>query len=476
MVALMIPILYGGSATTFNTNGVGRLTDAISCTVTEERNGEFSLEMVYPTSGNHYSDIGNGMIILAKPSADQDAQPFRIHTLSKPINQQVTIYADHISYDLNYIPVSIFNATGIESALSGIKSNSLETNNFTFTTDIANTDSLFQVDTPKSVRACLGGSDGSIISTFSGSKGVELKWDKFNVFATLNRGADNGVTLRYGKNITDITSELSIDDTITGVLPIWSNSDGTSVLTGTIQYSQYKDNYPVNRTVVLDCSQEFDEAPTESELNTYAYNYVNTQGLPSENISLSFVDLSKTDEYKLSASAESLSLCDTVTVIYSPLGVNFKAKVIKTEYDCLLEKYNKITIGDAKSSLAKTLITTVTEIENSTNNKLASVNIKINQQEGSLGILAQQVDETGNKLIHFQVDSANEEVRITNQSSETPTSYTSFKGDGMRIYVDSQAVAEATVNRFNCNQGLGVQDWVIQQDSNGTTLNFFRKG
>ena len=472
----MIPILYGGSATTFNTNGVGRLTDSISCVITEERNGEYTLELTYPTSGLHYSDIANGMIIVAKPSSDQQPQPFRIHTISKPINQKVIISADHISYDLNYIPVAVFNAVGIVNALSGLISNSLEDNPFTFTTDITNTTSLFQVTIPKGCRSCLGGSDGSILSTFSGSKGVEFKWDKYNVFATLNRGSDNGVTLRYGKNITNITSELSIDDTITGVLPIWTNSDNTSVLTGTIQYSQYKDNYPINKTVVLDCSQEFKTTPTETQLNEYGYQYVNTQGLPTENIQLSFVDLSKTDEYKLSANAETLSLCDTVTVIYSPLGVNFKAKVIKTVYDCLREKYQNITIGDPKSSLAKALITTVTEIENSTNNKLASVNIKINQQEGLLGILAQQIDETGYKLIHFQVDSANEEVRITNQSSETPTSYTSFKGDGMRIYVDSQAVAEATVNRFNCNQGLGVQDWVIQQDSNGTTLNFFRKG
>ena len=472
----MIPILYGGSATTFNTNGVGRLTDSISCVITEERNGEYTLELTYPTSGLHYSDIANGMIIVAKPSSDQQPQPFRIHTISKPINQKVIISADHISYDLNYIPVAVFNAVGIVNALSGLISNSLEDNPFTFTTDITNTTSLFQVTIPKGCRSCLGGSDGSILSTFSGSKGVEFKWDKYNVFATLNRGTDNGVTLRYGKNITNITSELSIDDTITGVLPIWTNSDNTSVLTGTIQYSQYKDNYPINKTVVLDCSQEFETTPTETQLNEYGYQYVNTQGLPTENIQLSFVDLSKTDEYKLSASAETLSLCDTVTVIYGPLGVNFKAKVIKTVYDCLREKYQSITIGDPKSSLAKTLITTVTEIENSTNNKLASVNIKINQQEGSLGILAQQIDETGDRLIHFQVDSANEEVRITNQSSETPTSYTSFKGDGMRIYVDSVAVAEATVNRFNCNQGLGVQDWVIQQESEGTTLNFFRKG
>lgn len=471
----MIPVLFNENATSFNTNGIGRLIDCLSCEVAEERNGEYSLELVYPTSGQFYNEIKTSRIILAKPNYEHPYQAFRIYKISKPINQLVTVYANHLSYDLNYIPVCIFNAVGINAALNGLKINSLENNPFNFITDITNTDTLFQVDVPKSVRACLGGTEGSVLQTFSGSAGIEYKWDNYDVYVSLHRGSDNGVQLRYGKNITDLNYTENIEETITGVLPVWTNPEGTSTLTGDIQYSPYKNNYPFNRTVVLDCSKHFESTPTLQELNAYGFEYVSLQGLPKENIKISFVDLSKTDEYRFSVGIETINLCDEVNVIYQPLGITYKAKVIKTVYDVLTEKYISLTIGDAKSSLAQTLITTIEQVNN-TSDKLASVNIKVNQQEGSLGILAQQVDESSNKLIHLQVDSAKEEVRITNQTSESPSAYTSFKGDGMRVYVDNNKVAEATSSRFECNKGLGVQDWAIEQGSSASALNFYRKG
>ena len=471
----MIPVLFSENATTFITNGIGRLIDCLSCEISEERNGEYSLELVYPTSGLFYEEIKTSRIILAKPNYQDGYQAFRIYKISKPINQLVTVYANHLSYDLNFIPVSIFNAVGINAALNGLKTNSLENNPFNFITDINNTDTLFQVDVPKSVRACLGGTEGSILQTFSGSAGIEYKWDNYDIYVTLHRGSDNGVQLRYGKNITDLNYTENIEETITGVLPVWTNPEGTSTLTGDIQYSPYKNNYPFNRTVVLDCSEEFEDTPTLQELNAYAFEYVSFQGLPKENIKISFVDLSKTDEYRFSVGIETINLCDEITVIYQPLGITYKAKVIKTVYDALTEKYISVTIGDVRSSLAKTLITTIEQVNN-TSDKLASVNIRVDQQEGSLGILAQRVDESSSKLIHLQVDSANEEVRVTNQASLSPSAYTSFKADGMRVYVDSNKVAEATSNRFECNKGLGIQDWAIEHGSSAKVLNFYRKG
>lgn len=80
------------------------LRDAISCTVTEERNGAFELEMVYPITGQHYSSLALRGLILAKPNPYGEAQYFRIYKISRPINGQVTVNAQHISYDLSGIP------------------------------------------------------------------------------------------------------------------------------------------------------------------------------------------------------------------------------------------------------------------------------------------------------------------------------------------------------------------------------------
>ncbi len=41
----MKPVLYEATETEFISNGMGRLSDAISCKVTEERNGQYELEL-----------------------------------------------------------------------------------------------------------------------------------------------------------------------------------------------------------------------------------------------------------------------------------------------------------------------------------------------------------------------------------------------------------------------------------------------
>lgn len=76
---------------------MGVLRDAVSCTVTEERNGAFELEMVYPITGQHYSSLALRGLILAKPNPYGEAQYFRIYKISRPINGQVTVNAQHIS-------------------------------------------------------------------------------------------------------------------------------------------------------------------------------------------------------------------------------------------------------------------------------------------------------------------------------------------------------------------------------------------
>ena len=100
----MKPVLYPSQETAFGSNGLGILTDAASCVITEERNGAFELEMTYPVSGIHYKEIAPRCIILAKPNPVDDPQPFRVYRTTKPMGGLVTIYGEHISYDLAGVP------------------------------------------------------------------------------------------------------------------------------------------------------------------------------------------------------------------------------------------------------------------------------------------------------------------------------------------------------------------------------------
>ena len=103
-------LLYPSTETEFQNNGLGALSDAISCTVTEERNGMYEMEMQYPVSGSHYGEIANRAILFCKPDPYRDPQPFRIYRILKPISGRVTVYAHHISYDLSGVTVSPFSA------------------------------------------------------------------------------------------------------------------------------------------------------------------------------------------------------------------------------------------------------------------------------------------------------------------------------------------------------------------------------
>lgn len=356
----MTPILFNENSTNFTTNGIGRLSDAISCTVTEERNGLYELEMECPIDGQHYADIAIRSIIAAIPCDGGSIQAFRVYKISKPISGRVVINARHISYDLSKntaMPFSIAaSPSACASTLSGLKSHAVETCPFTFWTDVTTAGSYAQT-VPASIRSRLGGVEGSVLDQFGG----EYEWDNFSVKLHRQRGTlavNNGITLRYGKNITDITQEENIADTATGVVPYWADIDGNIVtLPEKAVYSPNASKYSQKLTVPLDLSDNWEEAPTVAELRAAAQVVANasTFGVPKVSIEVSFVALWQTEEYKDIAPLQRVRLCDEVTVSFERLGVDAVAKVVKTEYDVLAERYRSIQIGSIRSNLATTL-------------------------------------------------------------------------------------------------------------------------
>lgn len=352
----MRPILYESSEKQFTTNGIGTLADAISCTVIEERNGSYELEMEYPLGGIKYDEIRNNRIILAMPSDGQKAQPFRVFKITRPIGGVVKIYAVHLSYDLSGIPVAPFTANDCSSALNGLKSNSMIANPFEVWTDISGS-GKYKQNSPASFRSRLAGTDGSILDSFG--KGAELEFDRLTVKVHQNRGRDNGVTIRYGKNLTDLKQQESIENVRTGVIAYWYKEENNTqdVIVGEIQYLENHADYPKENIHVLDCSADFEKKPDKQQLNTRAKQYIkaNNIGVPKVSIDVSFIQLWQTEEYKNIVSLERVSLCDTVHVAFEKLGVNAVAKVIKTEFDVLNERYIKITLGEARSSFGEAI-------------------------------------------------------------------------------------------------------------------------
>ena len=363
----MIPILYEETEREFKTNGIGRLVDAISCTVTEERNGEYELEMEYPESGKLFKELKHSRIIGAVPSEDAAIQGFEIYKISKPINGVVTVDARHVSYRLSYVP-TLLDGTVVSSAQSALQmlfDRAMVSHPFSFTTDVTKA-GTFDSDGLYSIRGMLAGTTGSILQSFGG----EYEFDNWRVILHSVRGAKTDVVLDYGKNITDFKQEENIENTSTSVVAYWENSSSDSGVTrvvGDIQNSDNVNKFPYNRPLLLDCSQDYKDAPTKGQLNAKAQSYIkaNGIGIPHVSIDVSFVALWQTEEYKDIAPLEKVHLCDTLTVRFSKLGVETTAKVIKTEYNVLMDRYNKISIGDTKYSLADTILNISDEIKQS---------------------------------------------------------------------------------------------------------------
>ena len=210
-------ILFDESTNKFDNLGLGVLKDAIDCTVKESLNNTFELEMNYPVSGSNYSKLQIGRLLFTKPNPYDNQQAFRIQSITKPIKGVVTVYATHISYDMNGIPVKQIDATGLNDACNQIKTESLLPNEFNFYTDIS-IGRTFKTTKPYNMRAILMGDDeNSLLGKYEG----EVKFDNFNVYIKSKRGKNRGAKVTYGFNMTDLNHQINTDLLYNGVFPYY---------------------------------------------------------------------------------------------------------------------------------------------------------------------------------------------------------------------------------------------------------------
>lgn len=359
----MIPILYKADAVDFSTFGIGALSECTLCEVTEERNGAFECTLKYPVTGMLFAELKNERLIKAKPNDTSKEQLFRIYRITTPINGIVTIYAQHISYDLSNIAELMWSSALISPslAMSRVFTKTATTHNFKCSTDFSSA-KPFSVSKPMSVRACLGGSEGSMLDLWGG----EYEWDNFNVILHSKRGKDNGVVIEYGKNLTEMEQDNDFSDVYTDLLPyaVFSDDSTEKVITLSEITLPIIDNPTRQKTLIKDFTEFFEDKASinENSLRNKAKNFIkaNPLGVETPTLTVAFEPLWKQPEY--SAILERVSLCDTVTIRHTSLGITTKSKVIKTVYDSLAEKYVSITLGTAKSNFVNTVGDIKTEL------------------------------------------------------------------------------------------------------------------
>lgn len=435
------------------TGGVGEITGAFDGRAIEEANGLKEISFKLPIDSSRYSQIEVGSYLKVKADEYHDLQIYEIYRITKPIDGIVTIYAQHISYILGKATVNPFTSTGITQTCQKMLQNLVGTYPFTFTSDIVNTESSFTLDVPMSFRKAIGGWKGSILDTFGG----ELDWDNLDVHLYASRGQDKGVKIEYGKNLTSLTQEENIANVYDAVIGYATINDIVHV--GDIQKITTTDS---PRTLNVDFSDKFDSQTTYTDeqiktlLNSYALSYAqnNDIGKPKVNLKVSFEVLSKFEEYKDIALLEQTALFDKITILFSKLGVEATAKIIRTEYDFINEKMISVELGDAKTNLLGL-------VDEQIESQLNDLDIDTEDIEKALGFLDEYVDNLSNI--------------ITNGLGLFFTKVAKT-GGGYQYYLHDKPLLANSTNQWTINSSGfalstdGGQTWVAGIDAQGNAV------
>lgn len=335
--------------------GLGTLTDATACKVTEVLNGEYELELIYPMTGEHFSELQTGRIIVARPYRNAAAlQPFEIYDESRAIGGQVTFYAQHISYKALGVPIRPVTAQNAQAAVSLVASNAVISSPFTLTTDMTAVSGAFAMEKPASLQNVLLGSSDSLVSVYGG----DILRDGYSIQLLKHRGMDRGARIVYGRNLVDLTQEKSIAEMYDSVYPFFVETDENEntrlvELADTLVLITAPNKASAKKVYMLDLSSEFDETPNQAQMLQATNDYIakNSLDKPKVSLSLKYVDLSRTQEYADLKNLDHIELGDDVTVQFESLGVDVTARVQKIVYDVLLDANESIDVGDVRTNV-----------------------------------------------------------------------------------------------------------------------------
>ena len=353
--------LYGSNETVFTSNGLVVLSDAISCMITEELNGVYELDLEYPLD-----ERGKWKYLLENNIIKADGQLFRIYHKFKSL-ASMKVNARHIFYDLLENILEDVRPTGLSGygALDWILTRTQYAHPFTSMGDVGGINTKYFVR--KNPVDAIMGADG-ILSIWGG----ELVRDNFLIKLLGARGLDRGVLIAYGKNIQGIEETLDTSGICTRLMPV--GKDGILLAEKYID-SPYISNYPNPKIKVVD----FSDCETEVTLRTAGMAYMLSAkiDIPQFNYKIDFLELSKTEEYKGYAVLEKVYEGDTVTIRHSKLGIDLKAKVIKTTFNDITKRLEKVELGSFKPNLATGINNAIQEVRKEITNNNSFLELAI---------------------------------------------------------------------------------------------------
>ena len=449
-------ILYEYTETAFTNNGLGCLNDATSCSVKETLNGEYELEMEYPVNGIHYSDIQLRRIILAKPNSYDQTQPFRIYSISKPIGGLVTVNAEHISYDMSGLPVRgavEHYAWYVKDVFDHIKNNSVYPCPFTFSSDITEEKKDISLSKPRSVKAFLGTDEG-LLSLFGG----EWEFDRYNAILHKERGQNRGVSIEYGKNLTDVTQDEACSEMYTAVYPYYyQEDDGLQRLDDDVVKIL---DTPYKNVYVLDLTSEFDEMPTQDQLRAKTQEYIKDNKLAEPKVSLK-VSFIKNPE--VIEALQDVRLGDTVGVKFIKIGVDTTSRCISYDFNVLTEQYNSIELGEPTKTIVDTMTSTSSRIDaanSAIDDTQDNLDDEIDRATGAEVVLSTRIDKTDSDITLEVTRAKGEEESLGSRITQTAESITAevTRAQGAENSLESSIMQTAQSITAEVSKKVGIDE------------------
>ena len=289
--------------------------------------------------------------VIAAPTPYSKKQLFRIYDYTKT-ETEVTAYARHIFYDsagemlVDVRPTDKTGQEALDIILSGTK--------YKAKTNIKTRSTAYYIR--KNIMEAIGGDDEN---SFTNRWGGERMYDNFTVIINDRLGGDYGACAEFGRNMTGIEADISIDDVVTRIIP---ESYNGYTLEGEEPWvdSPLIGNYANPRAAVIkfedvklleDC-QEGEEGFSTLELlreelkRRCEKEYENGLDKPKVNYKVDLVEIADTDDYKDYKKLTTIGIGDDVLTRDRKLKINVTARCIRLVYDCIEEENTEVELGN----------------------------------------------------------------------------------------------------------------------------------
>lgn len=367
----MLPKLYDEFLTAsagYGKTYLGTLNCCTKCKVKEVRNGSYTLSLETTVNDDCAEMISSQKIIGAKANPFDDIQYFEIQRTERGLDGIIKVEAKHVKDfcfqicsegDLtpdHYVSYESGTPKQIWDRLTSAYISTQTPFSFSSNISVSRRFSL-GLNIAESLGNILGGKEGSFLDTWGG----EFHWDNYKIELLSSRGKVTDYPIRYGSNISEAKQTESCEATYTHILPYGKVSNGTHKINSFAPLYAIPNNQSLyTKVFMLDCTDLLDNYVVgdrgenyeicRTAMTAYASTYAANHNLGKLSVSISVTLRSELDEMA------AIGLCDTVRIILDNFGTKATAKITEATYDSLLERWDKLVIGEARVTVADVII------------------------------------------------------------------------------------------------------------------------